>query len=166
MYNLGSGGGQAARGIPGGRGGARGVGRGSRGGRVSTKGRGSTSGQFSANMNTYNSSYDAGTPADNEYENEEQSVDHQYQTNQRSVANSANGRVSNNNRSQQSAITLQLTEEENAGHVISKVFFENEQLLIDNMKEKEEYFETAGLLVINEDEKDIKGKYINLRKTY
>jgi hypothetical protein len=31
------------------------------------------------------------------------------------------------------------------------------------MKEKEEFFETAGLLVINEDEKDIKGKYINLR---
>ena len=52
----------------------------------------------------------------------------------------------------------------NAGHVISKVFFENEQLLIDNMKEKEEFFETAGLLVINEDEKDIKGQYINSNK--
>jgi hypothetical protein len=156
MYNPGSGGGQAARGIPGGRGGTRGIGRGGRGGRVSVRGHGNTSGYVSAGMNTYNS-YDAGTPADNEDEDQDIVVDQQYQTNQRSVANSASGRVNNNNRSQQSAITLQVTEEENAGHVISKVFFENEQLLIDNMKEKEEFFETAGLLVINEDEKDIKG---------
>ena len=55
---------------------------------------------------------------------------------------------------------VQTIEEENAGHVISKVFFENEQLLIENMKEKEDFFETAGLLVINEDEKDLKGMYI------
>jgi len=156
-YSGGSGsGGHAARGIPGGRGGTRGIGLG-RGGRVSTRGRGSSSGSVSADMNTYNS-YDAGTPADNENDDEDQPVEEQYQPVQRSVANSASGRVSNNNRSQQS-----VTEEENAGHVISKVFFENEQLLIDNMREKEEFFETAGLLVINEDEKDIKGKYINLR---
>ena len=65
MYNPGSGGGQAARGIPGGRGGTRGIGRGGRGGRVSVRGHGNTSGHVSAGMNTY-TSYDEGTPADNE----------------------------------------------------------------------------------------------------
>jgi len=51
------------------------------------------------------------------------------------------------------------SDEENAGTVISKVFHEEKVLLIDNMKSKEGFFESSGLLVINEDEKDIKGKH-------